>query len=143
MLAVVSIGSILAVSAELLLIGHTEDWRQWLPLALHGLSLGVWTWHLADGGPSSTRAVRATMIAFIAVGIAGLYYHWKGSAEFKLEANPALAGWALFWEALRSKNPPSLAPGIMIQIAVLGLAYTHRHPSFVKSDKSTAEGESR
>jgi len=128
LLAILLLGMI-GTGAELLLLGHTEGWRQWIPLALKAFGLGVLGWHFAERGPRSTRAVRATMMAFIAAGFAGFYYHFQGSAEFKLESNPSLAGWSLFWEAVRSKNPPSLAPGVMIQIGLLGLTYTYRHPA--------------
>jgi hypothetical protein len=127
-LLVILLLGLIGTGAELLLIGHTEGWRQWIPLALKGFGIGVLGWHFAERGPRSTRAVRAIMIAFIAAGFAGFYYHFQGSVEFKLESNPSLAGWSLFWEAVRSKNPPSLAPGVMVQLGLLGLAYTYRHP---------------
>jgi hypothetical protein len=100
----------LGTGAELLLIGHTEDWRQWIPLALTALGLAVLAWHRAAGGPKSARALRATMMAFIVAGFAGCYFHIQGSVEFKLESNPSLAGWALFWEALRSRVRLRLPP---------------------------------
>jgi hypothetical protein len=49
--------------------------------------------------------------------------HFQGSAEFKLESNPTLKGWELFWAAMRSKAPPPLAPGVMIQLGLIGLAF--------------------
>lgn len=125
----------IGTGAELLLLSHIEGWRQWIPLALEALGIAVLGWHCTERGPRSTRAVRATMMAFIAAGFAGFYYHFQGSAEFKLESNPSLAGWALFWEAVRSKNPPSLAPGVMIQLGLLGLVYTYRHPALAKTAK--------
>ena len=135
MLRLILVLAMLGTCAELLLLGHTEDWRQWIPLALTALGVGVLAWHCARPGPRSTRAVRATMMAFIAAGFAGCYYHFQGSAEFKLESNPSLAGWALFWAAVRSKNPPSLAPGVMIQIGLLGLAFCYRRPALAGSKK--------
>ena len=66
--------------------------------------------------------------------IAGFYFHFQGSVEFKLESNPTLNGWQLFWAAMRSKAPPALAPGVMIQLGVIGLAFAYRHPA-LKSDK--------
>jgi hypothetical protein len=41
--------------------------------------------------------------------------------------NPALAGFELVRESL-SGATPALAPGTMIQLGLIGLAYTYRHP---------------
>jgi hypothetical protein len=46
-----------------------------------------------------------------------------------------LAGWQLFWQAIRSKTPPALAPGVMIQLGLIGLAYTYRDPALFRSTK--------
>jgi hypothetical protein len=82
------------------------------------------------------------MVAFIAAGLAGVYLHYQGSVEFKLESNPSLAGWQLFWQAIRSKTPPALAPGVMIQLGLIGLAYTYRHPAlFTATEVESDEGE--
>jgi hypothetical protein len=132
MLLIILLFGILGTAVELLFLGHIEGWRQWIPLTLETLAFAVLIWHFADPQAPSTRALRMIMGAFIAAGAAGIYYHLEGSAEFKLESNPALAGWALFWEAARSKNPPSLAPGIMIELGLLGLAYTFRHPALTR-----------
>ncbi len=127
-----SVGS----GAELLLLNHVESVRQWIPLLLILLSFVVLGWHLVGRTPASTRAIQGAMIAFIAAGLAGFYFHYQGSAEFKLESNPSLAGWGLFWEAIRSKAPPALAPGVMIQLGLIGLAYTYRHPALLASAKT-------
>ena len=122
-----SVGS----GAELVLLNHLESWLQWIPLVLILLSFVVFGWHAVRRTPTSTRAIQGTMVAFVAAGFAGFYFHYQGSAEFKLESNPALAGWELFWEAIRGKAPPALAPGVMIQLGLIGLAYTYRHPALL------------
>jgi hypothetical protein len=134
-----SVGS----GAELLLLNHFESLLQWIPLLLILSSFVVLGWHAVRGTPASTRATQGAMIAFIAAGLAGLYFHYQGSAEFKLESNPSLAGWQLFWEAIRGKAPPALAPGVMIQLGLVGLAYTYRHPALLASTKTklNSEGE--
>jgi len=114
---------------ELILLDHTEDWRQWIPLILIGLGLVASGWHGLQSTARSVRVLRAIFIGFIASGLAGIYFHYQGSAEFKLETNPSLSGWALFREAIRAKAPPLLAPGTMVQLGLLGLAYTYRHPA--------------
>jgi len=134
-----SVGS----GAELLLLNHFESLLQWIPSLLILLSFVVLGWHAVRRTPASTRAIQGAMIAFIAAGLAGFYFHYQGSAEFKLESNPSLAGWQLFWEAIRGKAPPALAPGVMIQLGLVGLAYTYRHPALLASTKTklNSEGE--
>jgi len=134
-----SVGS----GAELLLLNHVESLQQWIPLLLILLSFVVLGWHLVGRTPASTRAIQGAMIAFIAAGLAGFYFHYQGSAEFKLESNPSLAGWQLFWEAIRGKAPPALAPGVMIQLGLIGLAYTYRHPALLASTKTELKDDWR
>jgi len=117
--------------AELLLLNHVEDQRQWIPLMLIGTSFLVLGWHGVRRSATSTRAFRWIMVGFLASGLVGVYFHYQGSAEFKLESNPSLNGWALVWAAIRAKSPPLLAPGAMIQLGLLGLAYTYRHPALI------------
>jgi hypothetical protein len=134
-----SVGS----GAELLLLNHFESLLQWIPLLLILFSFIIVGWHAVRRTPASTRAIQGAMIAFIAAGLVGFYFHYQGSAEFKLESNPSLVGWRLFWEAIRGKAPPALAPGVMIQLGLIGLAYTYRHPALLASTKTklNSEGE--
>lgn len=128
LLAVLALG-MLGSTAELILLKHTEDLPQWIPLILLGAGLIVAAWHGVSAGRQNTRMIRWLMLAFVASGLAGIYFHFQGSAEFKLESNPSLRGMALFWEAIRAKTPPMLAPGAMVQLGLLGLAYTYKHPA--------------
>jgi len=116
-------------TTELILLAHTEDWRQWIPLILLAAALSALAWHWLSRSAMSTQALRWLMLAFVVSGLAGIYLHFQGSAEFKLESNPKLGGMALFWEAIRSKAPPLLAPGAMVQLGLLGLVYTYKHPA--------------
>jgi hypothetical protein len=134
-LLTVLILGMLGTGTELLLIMHTEDFAQWVPLMLIVLSFFVLGWYGALGGSVSMRVFQATMIAFIVAGFVGFYFHYQGSVEFKLESNPSLKGWALFWEAMRGKAPPPLAPGIMVQLGLIGLVYTYRHPVLMHQQK--------
>jgi hypothetical protein len=130
-----SVGS----GAELLLLNHLESPVQWIPVVLILLSFLVLGWHAVRRTPASTRAIQGMMVAFIAAGLAGFYFHYQGSAEFKLESNPSLAGWRLFWEAIRGKAPPALAPGVMIQLGLIGLAYTYRHPALFTLEETESK----
>jgi len=113
LLAIFLLGSV-GSGVELLLLNHLESLLQWIPLVLILLSFCVLGWHAVRGNTASTRAVQGTMVAFIAAGLAGVYLHHQGSVEFKLESNPSMAGWQLFWQAIRSKTPPALAPGASV-----------------------------
>jgi uncharacterized membrane protein len=66
---------------------------------------------------------------FLIAGVAGIALHYQSSMEFKLETNPSLIGWALFWAVMSAKTPPPLAPGAMIQLGLLGLVYAYRYPA--------------
>lgn len=118
---------LLGTGAELLLLDHMEEFVQWAPLALIGLSLAAIGWSLLTGANASVKLIQALMAACIVAGCAGVYFHYQGSVEFKLESNRTLAGWELFWAAIRSKAPPALAPGVMIQLGLIGLAWAKIH----------------
>jgi len=111
---------------ELLLLKHDEDAIQLVPLVLLGAGLASVAWHAVRPGTASARVVRMVMTAFVAAGLAGVYYHYRANVEFQLETDPSLAGAALLWKVLAAKAPPALAPGVMIQFGLLGLAYTYR-----------------
>jgi hypothetical protein len=126
---------VLGTGAELVLLNHVEEFTQWTPLALIVLALAAIAWYLISGAPASVRALQWLMIAFVVAGFAGFYFHFQASVEFKLESNPTLNGWKLFWAAMRSKAPPPLAPGVMIQLGLIGLAFAHRHPALKSAKK--------
>lgn len=128
LLAIFLLGSISA-GVELLLLGHTENIWQWVPLLLIMISLVALIFHAAVRRASSVRVFQAIMLLFILSGFVGLWQHYQAKTEFKLEMNPELSGLDLFWEAITGAAvPPVLAPGMMIQMGLLGLAYTYRHP---------------
>jgi hypothetical protein len=140
-LLVILILGIVGTGVELLLIKHTEDVRQWIPLLLILSSLCVLAWRAVAGGNWSMRLLRAVMVGFVGAGFLGFYFHYNGSVEFRLESDPSLKGWALFWQAMRGKAPPPLAPGIMIQLGLIGLAYAYRHPALTTAVKNGSENK--
>jgi hypothetical protein len=111
---------------ELILLQHHEDALQLLPLGLLGLGLAAVAWHALRPGTASGVTVRVVMVAFLAAGVAGIYYHYRANVEFQLEMEPTLRGAALFRKVVAAKVPPALAPAVMIQFGLLGLAYTYR-----------------
>ena len=128
---------ILGVGAELLLLEHIEDLWQWVPLILMGVSLLVLGWCAVDRGRVSMRVFQGMMILFVVSGFVGLWLHYQGNAEFELEMYPTMKGLELFWEALKGATP-ARAPGTMIQLGLLGWAYTYRHPALAKTAEKTS-----
>jgi hypothetical protein len=120
---------LLGTGAELLLLQHTGSWWELIPLALIGLALVILTWNAITQHPASVRSVQGIMALFLFAGVAGIVLHYQSSMEFKLETNAALSGWTLFWAVMSAKTPPALAPGTMIQLGLLGFAYSYQHPA--------------
>lgn len=114
-------------AAELVLLQHYEDWWQVAPLVLIGLALLVLVWHGVTSGAASVRGIQALMALFLFSGLIGIGLHYNANSEFELEMDPSLAGFRLFRESL-SGATPALAPGTMVQLGLIGLVYTYRHP---------------
>jgi hypothetical protein len=98
-----------------------------IPLGLLGLGLVTIAWHILRPSRASLLAVQLVMGLFLAAGLAGVFFHYRANVEFQLEGDPSLAGRALLWKVLQAKAPPALAPGVMVQLGLLGLAYTYRY----------------
>ena len=128
LLAICLFGTV-GIAIELLLLGHVDGFLQVVPLLLAGLAVAAMA--LAAGRPSpwSVQVLRLVMASLILSGVAGMALHFKANTEFQLESDPSLTGWALFRKAIVAKAPPALAPGAMMQLGLIGLAYTFRHPA--------------
>ena len=126
---------------ELLLLEHTDGVWQWIPLVLLAAALLVLLWFGVERGRRSLGVFRALMILFLVCGLAGVLLHYRGNVEFELEMSPALQGWELFRKSMMGATP-ALAPGAMIQIGLVGLAWTFRHPALGggRHDNSTTTG---
>ena len=110
---------------ELMLLAHYEDVQQQIPLILLGLGLGGVILDLVRPRNWTLNMVGGVMALFIVAGLLGAYLHFRGSREFQLEMDPALRGMNLMWHVLRAKSPPTLAPGSMMQLGLLGLGYSY------------------
>ncbi len=111
--------------AELALIAHYEDSAQWLPLVLLSVGLVIVILDLALARRWTQLIMQLTMVLLVAAGLLGVYFHFQGSREFQLEMDPQMGGTALMWHVLRAKSPPTLAPGSMVQLGILGLGYAY------------------
>lgn len=119
-------------SAELVLIGHTEEFWQYIPLVLFGLSCIFLAWHTLSSGSLGLKLFRYMNGIFLLSGLLGLYLHYKANVEFEIEMYPNMAGLELFWEAITGATP-AIAPGTMILLGLMGWLYTFRHPRFSKT----------
>jgi hypothetical protein len=123
-LAIVVI-ALAGTAVELLLLQHDESLTQLVPLILIAVGVVVIIWHLLADSSMSLRLMRITMTAFIGAGILGIALHYEGSVEFQKELDPSIKGFELFKKAMRSKAPPALAPGTLVQLGLLGLVCTY------------------
>jgi hypothetical protein len=133
LLAVLALG-LAGTGIELVLLEHYETAVQFVPLVSVALGAGVLIWHLVKGGAVTVRALQATMLLFLVAGIAGVGFHFRGAAEFQMEIDPSQSGWDIFKKAMRAKAPPVLAPGLMVQLGLVGLVYAYRHPALDPSE---------
>ena len=114
---------LLGTVTELVLLEHYEQPMQFVPLILIVAALAVLVWEFRRRDAASRRAVQIVMALFVLAGFVGFVAHFHGSAEYQLELNPDMSNWELMEKVLRAKAPPLLAPGMMLQLGLLGLAY--------------------
>ena len=127
LLAIIAVGT-LGMASELVLIGHYEDSLQIAPLAAAALVLTLIIWVAVRPSALSLRGFQFLMLTLIATGITGMTVHYVANSEFQLEMDPNLSGLSLFLKAIEATAPPALAPGVMVQLGLLGLLYTYKHP---------------
>ena len=132
-LAVFVLG-LLGTGIELLFLEHTNGWSQLIPIVLMVMSLLVLGWHAFEKKSASLITFRITMVLWLAAGILGTILHYQANEEFELEADPKMKGMDLLSKALTGAAP-ALAPGAMVQLGLLGLVYTFRHPAFEQESK--------
>lgn len=132
------VAGLVGTATELLLMGHTEDLAQLIPLLLIGLSLLTLVWYGAGKSAGSLRVLRGVMLLSMVSGAVGSFLHYRGNVEFELERMPGLTGLALFKESMTGATP-ALAPGTMVLIGALGLLFTLRHPRLQATPTSSEE----
>lgn len=124
LLAILVVG-LTGTAAELLLMKHYEEPLQFVPLASIAFGLAALAWHGWRPSRTSLLAVQIVMALFLGAGLAGVYYHFRANLQYQREFDAALHGRALLWRALQAKVPPALAPGVLVQFGLVGLAYTY------------------
>jgi hypothetical protein len=139
LLLVIAIG-LAGTGAELVAFDHFEDVLQALPVGLIAVALSIVLWNLVAPTRGSVRVMQLVMIAFIVAGGLGIYLHFQGNLAFQLDIDPTQSRWDLFTKVIHAKSPPSLAPGSMAQLGLLGLIWAYRHPALVGSAERPSQG---
>ena len=126
LLATLGLG-IIGTALELVLLGHVDSVTQWIPLVLLAAGAAVVAWHARAPGGRTVRALRVTMVAFIAAGGLGVGLHYKGNVEFQREIDPSAGGFEFFRKTIAGATPV-FAPGAMVLLGLIGLTHAYRHP---------------
>jgi len=126
-LALLTFGMI-GTGVDLLLLEHYDGIWQIPPLLMIVAGLAAAAGVAARPAAWSIAVLRWTMVLFVVSGMAGIALHYNGNREFQREMDPSLAGWPLIVKVMTAKAPPALAPAAMIQLGLLGLLFTYRHP---------------
>jgi hypothetical protein len=121
------------VLLELLFLEHYEDVWQWTPLALLSGGLIASVWIARRPAPGSLKVLWWLMVAQVASGGVGIFFHLKANIEFELELHADNSGWQLVQETLTGAIP-ALAPGAMFQLGLLGMLFCWRHPAGPSGD---------
>jgi hypothetical protein len=123
-LVVILLG-VIGTLIELVLLEHYEEPVQYVPLVLLVAALVVLAWLPMSYGPASLRTMQILMVLYVLAGFAGFVAHFVGSAEYQLELDPDMSTMDMLEKILHAKAPPLLAPGMMLQLGLLGLAYVY------------------
>jgi multisubunit Na+/H+ antiporter MnhB subunit len=142
LLAILVFG-LIGTGVELVLLKHYDTPVQFVPLVAITVALAVIVWHTRKYDLPSLRALRATMMLFLLSGVAGVGFHFKGATEFQRDIDPSQSFWDITRKVMRAESPPVLAPGLLMQLGLVGLLYTYRHPALAASEfraHSVSEG---
>jgi hypothetical protein len=115
--------STVATLTELLLLEHTEEFYQLIPVILLGVMAASTVTLLLAPRRWSINLFRAVMLFSLLSAAVGIYLHYRANVEFVLERYPAATGADLFKRAIMGALP-ALAPGAMAQLALIGLLAT-------------------
>jgi hypothetical protein len=118
---------LVGTETELLLLEHYDGPWQFVPLVLIAGAIAALVWHARRPDARSLRAMQILMASFVMAGFMGLALHFRGAAEFQRETDPTMSTWDLVKKVMRTKAPPVLAPGVMLQLGLIGWAYASSH----------------
>ena len=116
------------LGVELYLLGHYEDRKQWIPLVLLAAGTVAGVWLAVRPSWVAVRVFRVLVAAYLPAGLLGVYFHFQSNIEFERELHPTSSGLELVSESL-SGAMPTLAPGAMILLGMLGILVALQHPA--------------
>jgi hypothetical protein len=119
----------LGLLAELGLLGHFKSPTQVIPVALLGLTLVSSLAAYRAQSVTTLRVFQVVMVLVILGGAFGVWEHLEGNLAFSLELHPQMGFLERAWDVLKGATP-TLASGTLVQMGLLGLVYTFRHPVF-------------
>ena len=128
MLLLILVLGMSATLVDLLLLSHHEDTAQLIPIGLLAAAILIAIVHGIRPTGLNVRALQGAMLSVLVAGVAGVGFHLNGAAGFQLEIDPSQTWWQVARKAVRAQSPPVLAPGAMLQLGLIGLVYTFRHP---------------
>lgn len=114
MLGLVVLGTT-GIAVELVVLEHYTDWNQLIPVVVSGSGLLAAAGMALAPGLLTLRVWQFTMLLFVGTGITGITMHADVVSE--------------------TVNPPLLAPGLFVQLGLLGLLFTFRHPASAEGDR--------
>ena len=132
LLAILALG-LVGTEVELFLLKHTDGFWQLVPVVLVGGTLVITLWAWLAPGSASLGTLRVVMSVFLITGIVGVVQHFTGNIGYEKESNPGLAG-AELYKAAAMGSTPLLAPGVMLQLGLIGLLYTYKHPALTRTE---------
>ena len=112
----------IGTALELYLLDHYEDVQQLIPMFCIGASILLVLILLVRRTNFMVRLFKLVLGITALSGVYGTFLHLKANYEFEQEMKPTAHGWNLFLESL-SGALPTLAPGSMIVLALLGYSY--------------------
>lgn len=133
LLAILALG-LVGTEVELFLLKHTEGFWQWVPIVAVGVALGVVVWCAIRPATASLRTLQLMMGTFLLAGVIGVVQHFLGNVTYEKESNPGLAGLELYRGSAMGATP-LLAPGIMLQLGLVGLLFAFRHPALLSNNE--------
>ena len=111
------------LSIELYLLEHYEGILQFIPIICVSLGLILSLVLFRFRNKTIQNLFNISLILLVASGLTGIFLHLKANYEFEKEIRPSINGMDLFMESL-SGALPSLAPGSLILLALIGYSYT-------------------
>jgi hypothetical protein len=121
------VASLIGIETELILLDHIKPVLQLVPVISIVLGVGSISWYAITRNARMMRIFQGTMFLCVFSGFLGIVLHLAFDIATVQKKDKTLQGYELLRAAVNSTAPP-LAPGAMIQIGLLGLAYTFRHP---------------